>query len=631
MSEKINHDTKRFSLLLSIAWDKILKKEKRNQENQASLAKPDTLDEIIETTLLENMTENEIVEHQARVQKASQTSLSKEYKIFAQQSPKTFKPLAESICDTFNYDKVYLSKADLEADYNLDPFNESKSRVDNNSASKQEQEDHGISQIKHIIPCITKEKYKEELDGSKTLIKEGGKKAIAVVVPSIHMLHFDFEDVVVISPSVINEIYGQSLSLTLNSREDATAGQTLMGLLNWSENQNVSDVHIKLYNDIQYEYTGTKNKALVKVDTGFVGIKKTEELLRQIRIDAGIDTENSDGASQDGLLVKALENGVTRSYRFNILEQVYGHSRGWSLSLRRLPREEELKSFKELGYHEQAIFWIRNALLNDNGLIVVSGETNSGKSTLLNTILVYGRDVIKKRIHRLEAPQETPLRGTVTVDMLDRAGGKNPKTYEKVMKDFMRQDPSILSLGEAKTDEELFLAFEFARTGHLTLMTNHAKDNESAIKRIRDAKNIHPDEFYDKVRMAINQELIPKACSCRRDLKEVVVDDATKQEYIFHDPNPKCPKCKGSGIETIIPLFELTVYNELSQDDNMFDIEDLKSKDKCFHISKNELYDYYITQGFIDPNDKHILASNFIKELLKKEKKEFDPFFKESN
>ena len=603
-------------LLTKAFFEKMASKSQNANLEFKKLNSKDQFDISIENILNSNISEEEklALEEENRNQPLR---LSKDLKAITLNKDMNFNLIKEQQ-KIFGYQKIYNSKNKLEEDYNMDFFNDLKSRVESGQASETDRNTYKICQEKFIIPVVSKEKAKENIDGTRIITSKGGIKAIGIIAPNASMFDFDFEDIFFISSTAISEVWGTA-NLTINNNTQS-ASQNLSQLLNHMEKQSISDLHFKLYNSNLYEYTATQHKDLIKVGSGFAQISQTNELINQILIDGNVDTE-LDGSTIDTLLVRQLDNGLTRNFRVSIMEKTFNHTRGYSASIRRLPREEELKSLKDLGYHNQAIYWIEQAIKNEDGLIVISGETNSGKSTFQASLIVFMRDMLGRRIHRIESPAETSIKGVVTKDLLDRATAKNPPTLISTIKDFMRQDPDVICVGEARTDEELEGAFNLARTGHLTMFTAHAKDNRSAIARIRDAKNIREDEFQDKVRMAINQSLIPKTCHHCRKLQE---------NGKLTPANPKCPNCGGKGIAGIIPIYELTVYGKLDQEDDIFNLEKLLEEKKAFHISKTELYDFYVSKGWVDPDDDSILAIEAITKKLKNTDLKFNENYKET-
>ena len=136
----------------------------------------------------------------------------------------------------------------------------------------------------------------------------------------------------------------------------------------------------------------------------------------------------------------------------------------------------------------------------NNGLVLVTGPTGSGKSTTLAAMV----DEINKTSHRhvisIEDPIEYlhgPIRGVIT----QRQVGKHAESFAGALRSALRESPDVLIVGEMRDLETISLAIAAAETGVLVIGTLHANSAAKAIDRIID---VIPEESREQVRSTLS-------------------------------------------------------------------------------------------------------------------------------
>jgi type II secretory ATPase GspE/PulE/Tfp pilus assembly ATPase PilB-like protein len=133
------------------------------------------------------------------------------------------------------------------------------------------------------------------------------------------------------------------------------------------------------------------------------------------------------------------------------------------------------KRLEELGYEKDFIEKVRRLAIRKNGLILVSGSTGQGKSTLIKAMLLEANPE-KRRIILLEDPVEMKVKGTVQMPI-----GKF--SFADGVRSCMRAVPDIIVVGEARDGETAKNTIDASMSGHLTYTTIHANDCVGAIER----------------------------------------------------------------------------------------------------------------------------------------------------
>src|SRR5688500_12132357 len=135
----------------------------------------------------------------------------------------------------------------------------------------------------------------------------------------------------------------------------------------------------------------------------------------------------------------------------------------------------------------------------DQGMVLLSGVTGSGKSTTIASMLNYIKQ--RERVHILTL--EDPIEFVFTDDQAlinQREIGIDVKDFKFGMKHAVREDPDIMLVGEMRDEETFMTAIHAAETGHLVFGTIHASSSPSTIGRILD---LFPEEMHKAMRSAI--------------------------------------------------------------------------------------------------------------------------------
>lgn len=156
------------------------------------------------------------------------------------------------------------------------------------------------------------------------------------------------------------------------------------------------------------------------------------------------------------------------------------HQRGAvGLALRVIPNR--IPSMEELGLPEV----IHELALRQNGLVLCTGPTGSGKSTTLASMLDLINRTRSCHILTLEDPIEY-LHTHKKSLIHQREVGADTKNFSNGLRAALRQDPDVILVGEMRDLETISIAVEAAETGHLVFATLHTNDAAGTIDRIID-------------------------------------------------------------------------------------------------------------------------------------------------
>jgi len=140
-----------------------------------------------------------------------------------------------------------------------------------------------------------------------------------------------------------------------------------------------------------------------------------------------------------------------------------------------------LPKFEDLGIPDV----VRRMMYQPQGLILVTGKTNSGKTTTLNALINEINQKENKKILSLEKPIEFKHTSARSLIVQKEVGeGKDTLTYRDGVKNALREDCDILVIGEIRDKETMEAAIDMAESGHLVLGTLHTKSCAETIDRI---------------------------------------------------------------------------------------------------------------------------------------------------
>ena len=208
------------------------------------------------------------------------------------------------------------------------------------------------------------------------------------------------------------------------------------------------------------------------------------------------------------------------------------------------------RSIDSLGFVEEHEQILKRSAKYNQGLILVSGPTNSGKTTALYGILaetMMHRDVC---VQTVEDPVEVELPGVKQLDINEESG----VSYASALKSILRSDVDVALIGEIRDSLTAQKAIELDKTGHLVLSTLHTKCSLAIIDRLRQF-GVSNADISDSLSVLISTRLLPEVCRyCSTEIR--ARDDVRimeKFKHKFKDLNTKikernlkgCKHCDG--------------------------------------------------------------------------------------
>ena len=140
-----------------------------------------------------------------------------------------------------------------------------------------------------------------------------------------------------------------------------------------------------------------------------------------------------------------------------------------------------LPNFSELGIPDV----VRRMIYQPQGVILVTGKTNSGKTTTLNALINDVNKTTNKKILTLEKPVEFKHTSDKSLIIQKEVGrGRDVLNFRDGVKNSIREDCDILVIGEIRDKETMEAAIDMAESGHLVIGTLHTKSCAETIDRM---------------------------------------------------------------------------------------------------------------------------------------------------
>jgi twitching motility protein PilT len=190
----------------------------------------------------------------------------------------------------------------------------------------------------------------------------------------------------------------------------------------------------------------------------------------------------------------SLEIGDVGRFRVNIHKQ-----RGVTEAAFRVVNEQ-IRSLQQLGLPPK----VEELARRDNGLILVTGPTGSGKTTTLAAMLDQINSERTCMVITIEDPIEYIHRHRKSI-VKQREVTADTRSFADALRHVLRQDPDVICIGEMRDLETISTALMAAETGHLVLTTLHTPDAVQTVDRIID---VFPPHHQQQVRIQLANTLL---------------------------------------------------------------------------------------------------------------------------
>jgi twitching motility protein PilT len=173
-----------------------------------------------------------------------------------------------------------------------------------------------------------------------------------------------------------------------------------------------------------------------------------------------------------------------------------------------------------------------------NGIVLVTGPTGSGKSSTLAAIIDLINKQLSVHILTIEDPIEF-LHAHQSCIVHQRELHSDTPSFALALRAALRQAPKVILVGEMRDRETIEIAMEAAETGHLVMSTLHTIDAAKTVERIvgvfpLSEQHTIRNRMAKSFRYVISQRLIPrKDGSGRVAAIEILKSTLRTREYVI--------------------------------------------------------------------------------------------------
>lgn len=177
------------------------------------------------------------------------------------------------------------------------------------------------------------------------------------------------------------------------------------------------------------------------------------------------------------------------------------------------------------------------------GLVLITGETGSGKSTTLAALLQRLNETRPLHLLTLEDPVEyryPPGRCIVN----QREVGRDTRSFASGLRAALREDPDVILVGEMRDLDTIETALTAAETGHLVFATVHTQSAADSVDRL---VGVFPGQRQQQIRLqlsmtlraVLSQRLLPRRGGGRALACEVMQVDGAVRSLIREGKTPQ--------------------------------------------------------------------------------------------
>uniref|UniRef100_UPI003D81A2E6 ATPase, T2SS/T4P/T4SS family n=1 Tax=Trichloromonas sp. TaxID=3069249 RepID=UPI003D81A2E6 len=235
---------------------------------------------------------------------------------------------------------------------------------------------------------------------------------------------------------------------------------------------------------------------------------------------------------------------------------------GEKVVLRILDKSASVKKLEELGLLGDDLRRIHCLVKKPQGIIICTGPTGSGKTTMLYSIMSEMLDRTKN-FETIEEPVEYFLEEANQIAVKEKIG----LSFASVLRSTLRQDPDVILVGEVRDKETADVAFKAALTGHMVLTSLHTNSSIASITRLIDI-GVQPYLIASALEGIVAQRLVRRLCKhCKTEdqpsadaLQLLRVSAESLGGKVFRPVG--CPRCSNTGYQGRTGIYELFVMCE---------------------------------------------------------------------
>jgi len=314
-----------------------------------------------------------------------------------------------------------------------------------------------------------------------------------------------------LSQLVDNYLYNQRIQELKDFHTSSQIGITDdKRLINFLQNiicdaihKNASDIHFEPYKNIYRIRTridGILHKTLQ------IPNSLANRITARLKVMARLNSAER-RLPQDGRFTIEITPHIIKDCRINICPTLFGEKS----VIRILDSGKKSLNIEELGLDTVQIQMFNKAIEKQQGMILVTGPTGSGKTISLYSALNI-LNTSDKNISTVEEPVEIQLPGINQINVQPTIN----LTFTTILRALLRQDPDVIMIGEIRDLETAEIAIKASQTGHLVISTLHTNSAAETLIRLA-MMGVSIFNIAHAIHLIIAQRLLRKLCErCKK-------------------------------------------------------------------------------------------------------------------
>ncbi|MDX1950688.1 MAG: GspE/PulE family protein [Verrucomicrobiota bacterium] len=320
-----------------------------------------------------------------------------------------------------------------------------------------------------------------------------------------------------------------------------------------------SDIHIEPWEDhlmVRLRLNG------VLTELVHAPLELTDKIAARLKVMANLVNYVTD-LPQEGHVPASPEIGNVE-LRISVFPTV----RGEKIVIRIFDPSKRSFDLSQLGFEQSSLRTFISMLSRPSGLLLLTGPTGSGKTTVIYAALTHliNRFGLSISISTVEDPVEFHL------PMVSQAQINPNKefSYPIALRSLMRQDPQVIMIGEIRDAETAAIAVQAGLTGHLVISTIHSGSTAGVFARLINME-IEPFLLSSSIVGVMGLRLIRNNCpycarpyqpepSNLRILPPELVENASFRK------GDGCEQCSNTGFLGRSSITEMLIVDEPIRD-----------------------------------------------------------------
>jgi defect-in-organelle-trafficking protein DotB len=303
-------------------------------------------------------------------------------------------------------------------------------------------------------------------------------------------------------------------------------------ILSHMDNVEASDIYIHSGERILMDIHGnkvdvTKNPTTFNTVEGFAKLIAGDNAIARLNSSEAIDKE-----------FERKKEGKRYRYRVNLTNTKFNAQSAIQITIRAIPVDPpKLNTIGLTNEHP-----IYKGFFPKQGMVLVTGPTGSGKSTLMASCLA--ENISEPDCNRIYNTYESPIE--FVYDNIKKQSARvfqtsvpdGIKTFQRGLENSLRRKPEVIVVGELRDPETITAAIDAGMTGHLVIGTAHTNGVPATVRRLitvfpaneRDGRQA---DILDQLHMVVAQKLLRTVDGKRVAVRETFIFEPKIKDYLL--------------------------------------------------------------------------------------------------